>query len=365
MLGSAVHCFRPEWQLHGLDISAEMLRWAATGAYAKLYQGTAYVTGTAGQGFVILVFRDGQITGIDITGGKYDGPYTLHEEDKQMENKRSGARGFLLAAGATLCLGLAIPMGQGCLAAVLDDVLADPTLEAVIAGPQRSIANIARDMYRHPLEVLTFFGVQPESSVVEIMPGKAGYWTEILAPYLKDHGHFTASGDSSRDITPLKERIALSPELYGKVVLTEFSGGDEEIAPKGSADFVLTFRNIHNWMWAGTAEAAFKAFYRALKPGGILGVEEHRGKADQPQDPQAKSGYVRQDYAIALAAMAGFKLISVSEINANPKDTKNYPEGVWTLPPTYRLGMQDREKYTAIGESDRFVLKFQKPFDAK
>lgn len=241
----------------------------------------------------------------------------------------------------------------------------NPALAAIVAGPQRSIANSARDIYRHPLEVLTFFGVEPQSDVVEIMPGKAGYWTEILAPYLKDRGRYTASGDANRDIAPLKARIALSPELYGKMVLTEFAGGDQEIAFKGSADFVLTFRNIHNWMRAGTAEGAFRAFYRALKPGGILGVEEHRGKMDEPQDLQAKSGYVREDYAIALAEKAGFKLVGSSEINANPRDTKDYPEGVWTLPPTYRLGMQDREKYAAIGESDRFVLKFQKPFDAK
>jgi len=122
-------------------------------------------------------------------------------------------------------------------------------------------------------------------------------------------------------------------------------------------------RNIHNWMRAGTAESALRTFFRALKPGGILGVEEHRARPDQSQDPQAKSGYVRQDYAIALAEKAGFKLIGACEINANPKDTKDYPEGVWTLPPTYRLGTQDREKYAAIGESDRFVLKFQKPIE--
>lgn len=124
---------------------------------------------------------------------------------------------------------------------------------------------------------------------------------------------------------------------------------------------MLTFRNIHNWMRAGTADSAFRAFYKALKPGGILGVEEHRGRPDQPQDPQAKSGYVRQDYAVALAEKAGFKLIGSSEVNANPKDTKDYPGGVWTLPPTYRLKDQDAENYSAIGESDRFVLKFMKP----
>jgi predicted methyltransferase len=234
-------------------------------------------------------------------------------------------------------------------------------LAAIIDGPQRSPANKARDPYRHPAEIVAFFGIRPDSNVVEIVPGRAGYWTEILAPYLKDHGHYTISGDATRDIAPLNTRIAISPEFYGKIAVTEFNGGDQEVAPRGSADFVLTFCNIHNWMRAGTAEAAFRAFYRALKPGGVLGVEEHRARADQPQDPHAKSGYVRQDYAIALAERAGFKLIGSSEVNANPKDTKDYPEGVWTLPPTYRLGDQDREKYAAIGESDRFVLKFERP----
>jgi len=241
----------------------------------------------------------------------------------------------------------------------------DPALAAIIAGPQRSNANKARDRYRHPLEVLTFFGVKADSNVIEIVPGKAGYWAEILAPYLKDRGHYTSSGDPERDIAPLKARIAASPELYGKTVITGFTGGDQEIAPSGSADFVLTFRNIHNWLRASTADAAFHAFYKALKPGGILGVEEHRGRPDQPQDPLAKSGYVRQDYAIALAEKSGFKLLGSSEVNANPNDTKDYPEGVWTLPPTYRLKDQDREKYSSIGESDRFVLKFAKPAEAK
>ncbi|MGH6847301.1 MAG: class I SAM-dependent methyltransferase [Methylocella sp.] len=243
--------------------------------------------------------------------------------------------------------------------------LPDSALAAIIDGSQRSDANKARDRYRHPLEILTFFGVKADSNVVEIVPGKAGYWTEILAPYLKARGNYTASGDAQRDVAPLKARIAASPEVYGKIIITEFTGGDQEIAPRNSADFVLTFRNIHNWMRAGTADAAFRAFYKALKPGGILGVEEHRGRPDQPQDPHAKSGYVRQDFAIALAEKAGFKLIGSSEVNANPKDTKDYPEGVWTLPPTYRLKDQDRDKYSAIGESDRFVLKFAKPAEAK
>jgi predicted methyltransferase len=241
----------------------------------------------------------------------------------------------------------------------------DPALAAIIDGPQRSNANKARDRYRHPLEVLTFFGVKADSNVIEVVPGKAGYWVEILAPYLKDRGHYTASGDAGRDVAPLKARIGENPELYGKTTITEFTGGDQEITRPRSADFVLTFRNIHNWMRAGTADAAFHAFYQALKPGGILGVEEHRGRPDQPQDPQARSGYVRRDFAIALAEKAGFKLLGSSEVNANLKDTKDYPEGVWTLPPTYRLKDQDREKYSAIGESDRFVLKFEKPAEAK
>jgi predicted methyltransferase len=265
------------------------------------------------------------------------------------------------AGRSLIFLGLAILLASEDLRPSLRAEESDAALSAVIDGPQRSMGNKARDQYRHPFEVLTFFGVRPDSNVVEIVPGKAGYWTEILAPYLKDHGRYIASGDATRDIAPLNARVAISPELYGKIVITEFNGGDQEIAPPGSADFVLTFRNIHNWMRAGTAEGAFRAFYRALKPGGILGVEEHRGRADQPQDPQAKCGYVRQDYAIALAEKAGFKLIGASEVNANPKDTKDYPEGVWTLPPTYRLGMQDRDNYAAIGESDRFVLKFEKP----
>jgi predicted methyltransferase len=295
------------------------------------------------------MFKDGSQTQIP----------AKHKPNRQIR-RPSAAMMFAIAVYAGLYFGLSL--GQSFAAALQQP---DPALAAIIDGPQRNNANKARDRYRHPLEVLTFFGVKADSNVIEIVPGKAGYWAEILAPYLKDRGHYTASGDPERDIAPLNARIAASPELYGKTVVTEFMGGDQEIAPQNSADFVLTFRNIHNWMRAGTADATFHAFYRALKPGGILGVEEHRGRSDQPQDPQAKSGYVRQDYAIALAGKAGFKLIGSSEVNANPKDTKDYSEGVWTLPPTYRLKDQDREKYSAIGESDRFVLKFAKPAEAK
>jgi predicted methyltransferase len=245
----------------------------------------------------------------------------------------------------------------------------DPALQTLINGSQRSEPNSVRDRYRHPGEVLTFFGVKPDSVVVEILPGAGGYWTEILAPYLKEKGRYIAangekastSAEVQKDNAGLAAKLAADPADYGKVEVTEFAGDRHAIAPGGSADFVLTFRNIHNWMTAGTTRDAFNTFYQALRPGGFLGVEEHRGKPDEPQDPLAKSGYVRQDVAIGFAEAAGFKFIGSSEVNANPKDTKDYPGGVWTLPPSYKLGAQDHAKYEAIGESDRFILKFQKP----
>ena len=239
----------------------------------------------------------------------------------------------------------------------------------LVAGPQRSPANVARDPFRHPGESLAFLGLKPDATVVEILPGGVGYWTEILAPFLKDHGRYvavngpkdSAADETRRDWTALAARMASDPADYGKIETAEFRPGQADLVPPGTADVVLTFRNVHNWMANGTAEAAFASFFRALKPGGTLGVEEHRGRTDQPQDPSAKSGYVREDFTIALAEKAGFRLETSSEINANPKDTKDYPAGVWTLPPTYRLKDQDRARYAAIGESDRFLLRFVKP----
>ena len=162
------------------------------------------------------------------------------------------------------------------------------------------------------------------------------------------------------DNTHLLARLQAQPDLYGRVVVTQFNAGLHEIAPPGSADYVLTFRNLHNWVERNEAEGALRAFHKALKPGGILGVVDHRGRTDQTQEAQMKSGYLRQDYAVALIEKAGFRLLGASEANANPQDTKDHPAGVWTLPPTYRLKDQDREKYRAIGESDRFTLKFVK-----
>ncbi len=245
---------------------------------------------------------------------------------------------------------------------------ADARLAAAIAGDHREPANRARDVYRHPYETLTFFGIRPDMTVVEIWPGR-GWYTEILAPYLKGSGrYYAASWDRESDsdfvqraLAAYDAKLAARPDLYGEVVVTELSRSKTRIAPPASADLVLTFRNVHNWMKRGYERAIFEAMFEALKPGGRLGLVEHRGDPEVWQDPQALSGYVNQDYAVELAERVGFRLVASSEINANPKDTKDYPEGVWTLPPTLRLKEQDRDTYLAIGESDRMTLLFQKP----
>jgi predicted methyltransferase len=243
---------------------------------------------------------------------------------------------------------------------------ADPALVSAVASPARSPSAVARDKARHPVEELTFFGLGPKMSVVELWPG-GGYWTDILGPYLKDSGHYVialpAPGNAEEDgsVVRLRARIGGEKDRLGVVHESTLGAGHFDIAPPGSADLIVTFRNFHNWMNDGYAEQALAACFTALKPGGILGIEEHRGRNDVLQDPKAKSGYVRQDYAIALAKKAGFALVGSSEINANPRDTKDWPDGVWTLPPTLAQGDKDRAKYIAIGEGDNFVLKFQKP----
>ena len=242
------------------------------------------------------------------------------------------------------------------------------SLETLVAGPQRSLGNRARDVYRHPVEDLRFLDVKPNDVVIEILPGGGGYWTEILAPYLRNGGRYIAANPPAADNSEearqgnaaFAAKLAADPADLGGVQVADF-GPEGVVVPPGIADAVLTFRNVHNWIADGTAEAMFASFFRALKPGGMLGLEEHRGRPDQPQDPKAKSGYVRQDTVVALAEAAGFKLVASSEANANPKDTKDYPEGVWTLPPTYRLKEKDHDRYAAIGESDRMLLKFVRP----
>lgn len=258
---------------------------------------------------------------------------------------------------------------------LLGSVSAEPlSLKEAVDGDSRTDAFVARDRYRHPEETLSFFDIEPAMTVVEIWPGADGWYTEILAPYLRDHGKFYAAQfaeDSPSEFFvesrhTFLNKLSQQPPLYGKVTVTTFAPSRHiEIAPNESADRVLTFRNVHNWYWRGGGDerviAAFKAMYTALKPGGMLGVVEHRLPPSRPISDQETSGYMREDYVIRLAEAAGFRFLEKSEINANPKDTADHPEGVWTLPPTLRLGAVDKERYLAIGESDRMTLKFSKP----
>jgi predicted methyltransferase len=242
-------------------------------------------------------------------------------------------------------------------------------LESAVAGDQRSAEYKLRDQYRHPVETLTFFGIRNDMTVVEITPG-GGWYTEILASLVRDNGKLYAAnydtestGEYYRDnANRFLEKLAADPAVYDAVIATVFDPPAKlAAAPAGSADMVLTFRNIHNWMEEGSTDQALSAIYNVLKPGGILGVVQHRQDKLGEQDPKALSGYVREDYAIALIEAAGFELVAQTEINANSKDTRDYPEGVWSLPPTYEQGDVDQEKYTTIGESDRMTLKFIKP----
>ena len=242
----------------------------------------------------------------------------------------------------------------------------DTALRAAVASPARTAAATARDAVRHPVEELTFFGLAPTMTVVELWPG-GGYWTDILGPYLAAAGHYyvalPAPGDSEENasVKRFHARIAEEKERLGTLHETTLGPGHFDIAPPGSADLVVTFRNLHNWMDGGYVNEALTACLKALKPGGILGIEEHRGRNDQPQDPKAKNGYERQDYTIALAKKAGFEFVASSEVNANPRDTKDWVDGVWTLPPTLSQGDKDRARYVAVGEADNYVLKFRKP----
>ena len=243
-----------------------------------------------------------------------------------------------------------------------------PSIETVLAGDHRSDENKARDVYRHPLETLNFFGLQADMTVVEVWPC-GGWYMDVIAPVVAVDGTYIAAGfDRSGDSPYVKkatqgmiDKVEANQALFGKVTITEMAAGKTDIAPEGSADMVLTFRNVHNWVASDFGAGAFAAMYKALKPGGILGVVEHRASADLPQDPKAASGYVRQDVVIKMAEDAGFQLVDTSEINANANDTKDHPGGVWTLPPSLRKGDEDRDKYLAIGESDRMTLKFIKP----
>jgi predicted methyltransferase len=239
----------------------------------------------------------------------------------------------------------------------------DPRLAAAVASPSRSPKNVARDPWRHPQATLEFWGLRPGMTVVEIDPS-GGYWTEILAPYLKaTGGHYI--GAVAGDPAGFKAKFA-DPAIWGDIAVVPFGVGP--LAAPGTADMVITARNIHDWMWTpGKLDAALSDFHAALTPGGILALEEHRADP-RPMNPEARDGYVATAWLVDAVDKGGFALAAKSEINANPKDDKNHPFGVWTLPPTLRAHAKDQPvpadydaaKYVAIGESDRMTLRFKK-----
>lgn len=244
----------------------------------------------------------------------------------------------------------------------------DAALRQAIDGPQRSPANRARDAARHPAETLAFFGVRPDWNIVEIAPG-GGWYTEILAPFLNPRGrlyaaHYPADGtpEQQRARAAFRAKLAADPATYRRVVLGTLPAARfTDIHPPGGADAVLTFRNIHNWIADGHFDETLRAFFDVLKPGGVLGVEEHRAPPGTSLARVIQSGYVPEAFVIERARAAGFTLTGSSEINANPRDTRDHAQGVWALPPTLRGGEVDRAKYVAIGESDRMTLRFVKP----
>ena len=242
-------------------------------------------------------------------------------------------------------------------------------LAAAIAVPTRTEANRARDKYRHPYETLTFFGVQPNHTVVEIWPG-SGWYTEILAPYLKSGGGRLYAAAPEWGLSGVAKLKAAHPTIYGFIETAEFPAFDPNArrVPDGTADAVLTFRNVHNWRMGYRREGkpdysaeAFRQMYAMLKPGGVLGIEDHRLPESADAERERTSGYIKVSTVRRLAEQAGFRFVGSSEVNANPRDPADWPKGVWTLPPTLTLKDQDREKYLAIGESDRMTLKFVKP----
>lgn len=251
-------------------------------------------------------------------------------------------------------------------------------LDATLAGAHRSDENKARDQFRHPKETLGFFGLAPGQTVIEITPG-GGWYTEVLAPVLKDNGSYVAAiinpaGDISegakayytKSNQAFRDKLAANADLYGGAQVVEFDLKTPVLGADASADLVVTFRNVHNWVGADAQQAMFDAFFKVLKPGGVLGVVEHRAKADDTRELKevAKTGYFPEQLVIDMATKAGFQLAEKSEINANPLDTKDHPNGVWTLPPTSDVSdipEADQAKYKAIGETDRMTLKFVKP----
>jgi len=293
-----------------------------------------------------------------------------------MRSQSSGtSRRLVLTGAAALALAGCKPKAKAADPAAMPVKGGPQTIAEAVAGDWRLPADKARDPWRHPVETLTWWGLKPGMTVVEFWPG-AGWYSDILAPYLEATGGKLyeanlepTSPAAAQAVQAYAAKLTAKPKLYGKVEITAFGPTSGPVAPDGSADLVLFLRNLHNWMAAGIVDKAFKAAFAALKPGGVLGIEEHRAESGQVQDALATDGYVQQAYAIQLAREAGFILAGTSEINANPRDTRDYPFGVWTLPPT-RLSAPrgqpaapgfDHAKYDAIGESDRMTLKLVKP----
>jgi len=253
------------------------------------------------------------------------------------------------------------------------DAATAAAIDSALAGSHRSERNKARDRYRHPKETLTFFGLRQDMTVVEIWPG-GGWYTEVLAPVLKgkgklyvaEYGSTPAFDYQRREMEALKAKAAKNPEVFGELQFTSlWSPNELAVAPAGTADLVVTFRNVHNWLapeYKQDPAKLFGAFFTALKPGGILGIVDHRWPDAKTEDPKATSGYMSEERMISLATAAGFELVGRSDINRNPKDAHNHKNGVWTLPPDLAVPQgEDKQKYIDIGESDRMTLKFRKP----
>lgn len=286
----------------------------------------------------------------------------------------SALRCCLMLALAVPAIGACSSMNEKTAAEAGQAAVADTTLSDAIAGSWRDPRNAARDAFRHPRETLEFFGVAANETLVEITPGGSGWYTEILAPYLRANGRYTAAmvdpaaaaEGRSRDaqqkyLDDLTARLQAKPAQFDSAQIVRFDPKQPTFAAPGSVDTVLTFRNVHNWVGGGTADAYFAGFYAALKPGGVLGVVDHRAKPGTDPEQMKKSGYLTEALVIDLATKAGFVLDARSEANANPKDTADHPNGVWTLPPTNRHDPEDAAMYQAIGESDRMTLRFIKP----
>jgi predicted methyltransferase len=279
---------------------------------------------------------------------------------------------FVFAAAATAALALAgcTTAGEGGSGSAAGLSASHRTaLAAAAAAPTRTPANVLRDRYRHPVETLSFFGVKPSDTVVEIWPG-GGWYTEILAPYLRSGGGtYYAAAMGANGHAAIRRMMEANSSLYGATRLAAFPAFEatDTRVPDGTADVVLTFRNVHNWrMGSGRQQQdysaeAFAQMFRMLRPGGTLGVVDHRLPESASDERERTSGYIKRSTVLRLAQAAGFRLAAESEVNANPLDTADWPGGVWTLPPALRLGEQDRARYVAIGESDRMTLRFVKP----